>query len=362
MSGQDFFIVSEVNARLVIGLLEPLIDDASIASGLRTYYRRILADARSITADAPPERLVVSLCKHSGLLFEYVWGGRGKRPELCEAVRQLTQRANGMAKRDENPAISQNTYAALAACRAEGITNISTIRTRVWAGIEEAQRAARQARRIKPVPERIFVDARETRSGVIDHLRTLGAVIEQEQMDTGDYRYQDGNISWVVERKQVNELVLALRSGDLTEQLLRLVNAGDADHIFLIVEGDLRQRRVALSDNSLFGYLATLMLAYDIKLWESDGPYDTALFLVSLARNAAKEDHTMRLRSSKPQAPRLQHLFLLEGLPGVGREMAGRLLDHFGTSGAVFGATVDQLCAVEGIGLGRAQRIYEALH
>ena len=47
----------------------------------------------------------------------------------------------------------------------------------------------------------------------------------------------------------------------------------------------------------------------------------------------------------------------MQGLPGVGRERAIRLLDRFGTVEGVISASNKELESVEGIGKGIAQKI-----
>lgn len=53
--------------------------------------------------------------------------------------------------------------------------------------------------------------------------------------------------------------------------------------------------------------------------------------------------------------------YLVSGLPGVGPELARRLVMHFGSAGAVFAASEKDLCSVKGIGTGTARKIVESL-
>ena len=58
---------------------------------------------------------------------------------------------------------------------------------------------------------------------------------------------------------------------------------------------------------------------------------------------------------------RSQMVFIVEGLPGVSAKLARRLLEHFGSVGAVFSASAEELRGVEGIGEKTAERIREAI-
>ena len=59
------------------------------------------------------------------------------------------------------------------------------------------------------------------------------------------------------------------------------------------------------------------------------------------------------LEKDKPNT----QLFILQGLPGVGPERAGRLLDRFGSVEAAISASSSELQSVDGIGKSIAAKI-----
>ena len=59
----------------------------------------------------------------------------------------------------------------------------------------------------------------------------------------------------------------------------------------------------------------------------------------------------------RPRGKRKRQLFILQGLPGVGRERAKRLLDKFGSVEAVINASIDDLQSISGIGKHTAEEI-----
>jgi ERCC4-type nuclease len=59
----------------------------------------------------------------------------------------------------------------------------------------------------------------------------------------------------------------------------------------------------------------------------------------------------------RPKDKRKKQLFILQGLPGIGPERAGRLLDKFGSVEGVISAGSDELQSVYGIGKNVADRI-----
>jgi len=52
----------------------------------------------------------------------------------------------------------------------------------------------------------------------------------------------------------------------------------------------------------------------------------------------------------RPKGKRKRQLFILQGLPGVGRERATRLLNKFGSVEAIITASIDDLQSIKGIG------------
>ena len=68
------------------------------------------------------------------------------------------------------------------------------------------------------------------------------------------------------------------------------------------------------------------------------------------------------LRSNKPKFDGGAALFLVEGLPGVGPEMARKLITHFGTPAKVFAAAADELRQVKGVGPKTIASIHGALN
>ena len=59
----------------------------------------------------------------------------------------------------------------------------------------------------------------------------------------------------------------------------------------------------------------------------------------------------------RPKNKLKRQLFILQGLPGVGCERAGRLLKHFRSVEAVISASSNELQSVDGIGKSIAERI-----
>ena len=59
----------------------------------------------------------------------------------------------------------------------------------------------------------------------------------------------------------------------------------------------------------------------------------------------------------RPKTKKRKQIYILQGLPGIGRQRAERLLDAFGSVEAVITASCEDLQSVNGIGAGVAEKI-----
>ena len=87
-------------------------------------------------------------------------------------------------------------------------------------------------------------------------------------------------------------------------------------------------------------------------------PLETAKLMVyathqirSVARNALQRS------GYQPKTKQKRQLFILQGLPGIGRERAIKLLDRFGSVERVITANREELESVDGIGKDTADKI-----
>ena len=202
---------------------------------------------------------------------------------------------------------------------------------------------------------KVVADHREVRGGVVEALRARPDVtVTVETLPLGDYLVND---RFLVERKRLPDLVQSVADGRLFRQAIRLAHSDR--HPLLVLEGaahDLdgcRMRREALQ-----GALVSVSVLLGVPVLRSRGPEETARLLVCLARQACRSRVRGVYRDGrKPRGLRALRLHILQGLPGIGREKAERLLAAFGSVEAVMGAGADDLARVPGIGRTLSRRI-----
>jgi len=199
----------------------------------------------------------------------------------------------------------------------------------------------------------VHVDYREEKSGIPNLLKESGMCsIVSCPLPYGDYHLG----SLLVERKSRDDFFRSLNEGKLFRQLVDARRA--SRRAVLLLEGFERMQFSAARM-----YLRNIQLKIQCSLqipilWSRD-INDSAELLTSLAIQEAKSSSAPASleMSTKPQGKFAQQLFFVAALPGIGRKRAKALLKHFGTPASICQASVEELVAVEGIGLKQAQAL-----
>ena len=127
----------------------------------------------------------------------------------------------------------------------------------------------------------------------------------------------------------------------------------------LILEGTIKDLgEPGVTREAMQGALITVSLILGIPVLRSKDASETAKLIVYSARQVTSRARGGVYRHDyRPKDKRKKQLFILQGLPGVGLEKAGRLLDTFGSVEAVISASSSELQSVYGIGKGVADKI-----
>ena len=201
----------------------------------------------------------------------------------------------------------------------------------------------------------IIADDREGKSSVTASLEKMeGVDLTVARLATGDYRVDD---RLLFERKTLQDFARSIVDGRLFRQMVRLANSSCRG--VLVLEGTAKDLAgVAVRREAMQGTLISVSLILGIPVLRAQSPAETAQLMVFAARqaNRAARDGGQR-PGYRPVGRRRRQLYLLQGLPGIGREKADRLLRTFGSVEAVFCAPCEELEAVAGIGAKTAQKI-----
>lgn len=204
----------------------------------------------------------------------------------------------------------------------------------------------------------IVADMRESRSTVIKQLQEMeGIEVMVKELSSGDYALHENT---VVERKSATDFVLSIMDQRLFQQIekMKLEYATP----MILIEGDVFKTRSKMTPQAIAGAMSYITAIKGINLVTLANPQETAMMLGTMARHLQEGlGYVVPMRTGKPKTSDLMSRYLVEGLAGIGPNNAMMLLNHFGSALAAFNATIEDLCAIKGMGKTTAQRIYDAL-
>ena len=207
----------------------------------------------------------------------------------------------------------------------------------------------------KDVLIHIIADDREQKGEVIRSLLGIENVAVQiQRLSIGDYQI-DNRV--IVERKTLKDFAVSIIDGRLFKQMIRLANSTFSG--VLILEGTIGDTAdLGITREAMQGALITVSIILGIPVLRSKDAPETAKLIVYCARQVTSMARGGVYRLGyRSKNKRKKQLFILQGLPGVGLERAGRLLDTFGSVEAVISASSSELQSVYGIGKSLADKI-----
>ncbi len=205
---------------------------------------------------------------------------------------------------------------------------------------------------------KIIIDHRETRSGVVEALGRMGAQIEMDTLEVGDYVVSD---RVAFERKTVDDLFSTLlERRELFSQLADLAKSYRLP--ILIIEGGdpfFFSGRL-MHPAAVQGFLNTIALMRVPTLYTLN-EVETAQVIINIAKKEQTDNrrstslHGNRHRMSLNEAKE----YALSSIPGIGPIVARNLLLHFRSVENVITAPREELMKVERIGGRIAGKIRE---
>ncbi|MGQ3686188.1 MAG: ERCC4 domain-containing protein [Candidatus Loosdrechtia sp.] len=201
----------------------------------------------------------------------------------------------------------------------------------------------------------IEIDYRERESGIIELLQAQeNFSVEVKRLPAGDYLV---NNYIAFERKTTKDFVLSIIDGRLFSQASRLKRYAGM-HCMIIEGTDLFYTGYKIDSQAIKGALVSLSVSWQIPLIFSKSSSGTAEILIMAGdQHARYHDEIIKRTGRRPKRIQTKRLYFLQGLPGIGPEMAKRMLNHFGSIERIINADVQKLTCVEGIGKKKASVI-----
>ena len=205
------------------------------------------------------------------------------------------------------------------------------------------------------LPIHITADDREHKSDVIGILSNFENVdLSIRRLSMGDYQI-DNRVT--VERKTLKDFAISIIDGRLFKQMIRLANSKSQSA--LILEGTAGDSvEMGVTREAMQGALIKVSLIMGIPVLRSKDASESAKLIVYIGRQIKSiASGGVQRHGYQPKGLRYRQRYILEGLPGIGRERADRLLDRFGSVEAVISAGIDDLQTVDSIGKSIAEKI-----
>lgn len=204
-------------------------------------------------------------------------------------------------------------------------------------------------------------------------IKLLGQVSSLPEKRGADLIFPAHSTLVCVQRKEISDLIASVQDGRLAKEIQQLRSAGLA---VLIIEGRLRWSSEGLLMNRDYGQPWTrtahrnlLRSVQQQGVWvdSSEDVADTVSAVLELQEWVLKPKHQSLLRRPGPISPWGKagnedwEAWLLQGLDGVGPELAARIVKKFGGAPLQWRVTEKELMEVDGIGPKKARQMVGAL-
>jgi len=206
-------------------------------------------------------------------------------------------------------------------------------------------------------------------------IKALGTVSGTPESYGCDILIVTGLARTGIQRKKFpDDLLASLGDGRLYTQLPKMAALDRSVLIFeglgkWTLDGELITPYArSFTRQGFYSLKSSIMWEFGVHIETTRDLADTVDYLKALELWATKPKHTsLRTRPGAPRNSwgdtglREQAMHMIQGLPGIGVELAGRIYDHFGRIPLRWDCTKTDLLAVPGVGKIKAQKIWEAL-
>jgi len=206
---------------------------------------------------------------------------------------------------------------------------------------------------MQPARHRLRVDFAEQNAALLDLARAcVDFDVQLDRLRVGDYSIDDRVI---VERKTYADFATSLIDGRLFPQAAALARCPHRP--VMLLEGPIPRCLPNVHPHALKGAVISLAVMWRLPVLYARDPADSLRVLRDLAHQANLAGGYLKRYDRKPKRLATRKLYVLQGLPGVGPELAHRLLEQFGSIERVITAPEDALMQVLGVGPKKAARI-----
>ncbi|MEA3297970.1 MAG: DEAD/DEAH box helicase [Chloroflexota bacterium] len=317
------------------------------ATDLVLFYEPIPSAIRSIqrkgrTARKKVGKVIVLIAK--GTKDEaYYWLSRSKEREMRRRISEM-----GMQKMNNENA------------RAESEETVNKAELAITPQSKEQEDQRRLTDFENGQKLTIFVDLRETKSGVARFLEKAGMDLKLQNLGIGDYVVSD---RVCIERKTTTDFLDSLinKRRNLLEQILRMRK--EYNKPVLVIEGESLYGQRNVHPNVVRAVMATIAIDLSVPIIQTRDEADTASLLYVIAKREQMPNKTeINPHGKKPSASLTeQQEYLVSAVSNIGIVTARNLLRRFKTVEKVVTASKEELMEVEHVGEKTVEHIREVL-
>jgi ERCC4-type nuclease len=201
----------------------------------------------------------------------------------------------------------------------------------------------------------IIADDRERQSQVFCDLTEHDQLeLCVKRLAVGDYLL---NQRLLFERKTLPDLKQSIVDGRFFRQAIRLASSEYTP--VLVLEGShYDPPGPEVSREAVQGALINVSLILGVSVLRSLSSRETAWLMIRADKQVQRvAQGAVQRPGYRPKGRRKRRLFILQGLPGIGRDRAELLLETFGSVEKIFTAEYEDLIQVKGIGRKTARNI-----
>lgn len=192
----------------------------------------------------------------------------------------------------------------------------------------------------------LIIDDREDSNRIQTIKDNFQSEVIVRRLDAGDILIeQDNNHNILIEVKTIQDFIGSCNNRRMQKEALQMKEACDFCYILIYDDGKWNKKYVNQSIDNKYGNIVSLTQRYKIPVVQCDNTLHFIKAIKAIIRNVNRTDEPIEPPNVRDKDTN-DMINVLIGIPKVGKKMARTLLDEFGSPGAVFCATDEELDSI----------------
>ena len=163
------------------------------------------------------------------------------------------------------------------------------------------------------------------------------------RLDAGDILIQQKNKPDIlIEVKTIQDFINSCNNRRMQKEALQMKQACEFSYIIIYDDGKWNTDYATQTVNEKYGNIVSLIQRYKVPVIQCDNQYHFLKCIKAIIRNVSRNDEPIEPPLVRKKDNN-EMINVVIGIPKVGKKMARVLLDTFGTPGAIFRASDNEL-------------------